>query len=393
MAIAHFLLAALAALTLVPVTVLFAEVVLAITNRRAAALAVEERPPVAVIVPARNEESIIADTVRALLPQLGKADRLVVIADNCTDQTAAVAAAAGADVVVRHDPTQRGKGYAVDYAIRQLAAAPPEVVIIVDADCRIESGSFDLLAGISKRTGRPVQALYLMESPQNAGLMMRIAAFAWILKNQVRPLGLLRVGLPCQLMGTGMAFPWACISTVRLATSLTADDLKLGIDLALAGTPPLFCPQARVSSYFPQSDQGLHGQRLRWEHGHLDVLLQVGPHLLARAFATRNVALLALGLDLCVPPLALLLLVVAALGFGTASLWLLSGAGALALAFSSAALLLLTLAVLLTWDRYGRRIISLRELAWAGLYALWKIPLYARYLVARQSQWVHSKRD
>ena len=392
MVILHVLLACVAAVTLIPVTVLFAEVLLAVTSRRGAAPDAIDRPALAVIMPARNEASIIAETLRALIPQLRKSDRVIVIADNCTDETAALAAAEGAEVVVRHDAVRRGKGYAIDYAVRQLAANPPEVVVILDADCRIEAASLDLLAAVSKRTGRPVQALYLMQAAQNAGVLMRIAAFAWIVKTHVRPMGMHRLGLPCQLMGTGMAFPWACISTARLATALTADDLKLGIDLALTGTPPLFCPQASVRSSFPDSKEGLHGQRIRWEHGHLDVALQDGPRLLARALGTRNVALLALGLDLCVPPLALLLLLVAAVWCGSALLRLVSGAR-LALALSTAAMLMLIVSVLLARSRYGRRVIALRELAWAGVYALWKLPLYVRFLRTRQSDWVGSKRD
>lgn len=393
MAVLQFLLAGAAALTLVPVTVLFAEVLLAVTHRRVTPPDTAGRPALAVLMPARNEESIIGATLRALIPQLRKSDRMIVIADNCTDDTAALAAAAGAEVIVRHDTVRRGKGYAVDHAVRQLAAAPPEIVVIIDADCRIESGSLDLLAGAASRSGRPAQALYVMHTPPHAGVLMRIAAFAWIVKNHVRPMGLLRLGLPCQLMGTGMAFPWACISTAPLATPLTADDLKLGIELALAGTPPLFCPQASVSSSFPDSNQGLHGQRTRWEHGHLDVALQDTPRLLGRALATRNAGLLALGLDLCVPPLALLLLLVALLWAASALLRLLSGAQ-LPLALSTVAMALLLLSVLLArTSRYARGVVSLRDLAWGVWYALWKIPLYARFLRSRQSAWVRSKRD
>jgi cellulose synthase/poly-beta-1,6-N-acetylglucosamine synthase-like glycosyltransferase len=392
MLVLHVLLAGATVATLLPVTMLFAEVVLAVTGRRTATADATERPALAVIMPARNEEAIIAATLRALIPQLRESDRVIVVADNCSDGTAALAAAEGAQVIVRNDPLRRGKGYALDYAVRQLAAAPPEIIVVLDADCRIESGSLALLAAACKRARRPVQARYLMQTPPHAGVLMRIAAFAWIVKTYVRPLGMHRLGLPCQLMGTGMAFPWSCISTVRLATALTADDLKLGIDLAVAGTAPLFCPQASVRSSFPESNEGLHGQRLRWEHGHLDVALQHGPRLLARAIATRNIALLALGLDLCVPPLALLLLLVAALWCGSALVFLASGAW-LALALGTVAILLLLVSVLLARNRYARRVISLRDLAWAGVYALWKIPLYARFLRTRQSDWVASKRD
>jgi len=392
MAMLSVLFAAISALALVPVLVLFTEVVCALTYRRAAAKLAGERAPLVVIMPAHDEALIIGDTVRALTAQLRQSDRLLVVADNCGDDTAALASAAGAEVIVRHDPARRGKGYALDYGLRQLTSAPPRVVVFIDADCRITAGSLDALAAECEATGRPVQATYLIDPPPGAGVFTRIAAFALILKNQVRPLGTHRLGLPCHLMGTGMAFPWECIGTAPVATAHIVEDVQLGVALALAGTPPLYCPEAGVSSVFPQSRQGLREQRTRWEHGHLSTALRESPRLLARGLLRRDRGLIALGLDLCVPPLALLLLLIAALWLGSASLSLVSGAG-LALLLSTAAVLLLAASVLLSWSRYGRRVVSLGELLCAGCYALRKIPLYVRFLLARQSDWVRSKRD
>src|SRR5262249_28274109 len=141
-------------------------------------------------------------------PQLAPGDRVLVVADNCADDTAAVAAAAGAEVVQRRDPMCRGKGYALDFGVRHLAQDPPDVVIVVDADCAVAPGALARLASECSAGGRPVQALYLMHAPPGAGLRTRIAAFAWIVKNKVRPLGGQRAGWPCLLMGTGMAFGW-----------------------------------------------------------------------------------------------------------------------------------------------------------------------------------------
>jgi cellulose synthase/poly-beta-1,6-N-acetylglucosamine synthase-like glycosyltransferase len=390
--ILHFLLTGASVLALVPVAVLFTEVVCAMRGGCETVTHPGERPGLAVIMPAHDEALIIADTLRALLPELRKSDRVVVVADNCSDDTAALAAAEGAEVVVRQDPARRGKGYALDHGLRRLEAAPPQVVVILDADCRVDARSLDTLAAICRCTGRPVQATYLIDPPPGAGVFTRIAAFALIVKNQVRPLGTHWLGLPCHLMGTGMAFPWALISTAPLATRHIVEDVKLGVALALAGTPPLFCPEARVSSFFPQSNEGLRGQRIRWEHGHLDVALRDAPRLLTCGIVTWQLGLISLGLDLCVPPLALLLLLVAALWIGSALLFLASGAG-IAAVLSTVAVLLLALSVMLSWSRYGRRVVSLGELLWAGVYAVRKVPLYLRFLLAKQSDWVRSKRD
>ncbi|WP_288501187.1 glycosyltransferase family 2 protein, partial [uncultured Pseudomonas sp.] len=212
-----FLLGALAFLVSVPVLVLLGQVLLAYLPARAQPAAAWTRPQVAVLVPAHDEASIIGATLASLVPQLQAGDRLLVVADNCSDDTARRAEEGGAEVVVRQDALRRGKGYALDFGMRHLAADPRQVVIIVDADCRAEKGALEQLARRCAQSGRPVQALYLMKAPAGAGLKVQVAEFAWRVKNLVRPRGWARVGLPCQLMGSGMAFPWQDLAAVDLA--------------------------------------------------------------------------------------------------------------------------------------------------------------------------------
>jgi len=343
-------------------------------------------------MPAHDEASGIAATLRSLVPQLLPSDRLIVIADNCSDKTAEVAASEGAEVVSRTDSSRRGKGYALDFGLRHLRADAPDIVMIIDADCNVEPGAVDRLVRTCAFTGAPVQALYLTRTQQDAGLRARIAEFAWIVRNQVRPLGLRHVGLPCQLMGTGMAFPWACLNAVELASGHIVEDLKLGIDLALAGRPPVFCPEALVTSQFPSSDSGLQGQRTRWEHGHLGIILAEVPRLLAKSVRSLNISLLAMALDLSVPPLALLALLVLALSGANAVFFLVTRTW-LPLSLTATAAVLLAFSVALAWSVFGRGVISLRSLAAAPAYALWKFPMYVKFLTARQSDWIRSKRD
>lgn len=377
---------------LIPVSVLFMQVLAALPPRRTRAMPGGRRPAVAIIVPAHNESLLIIDTLHSIGAQLTVNDRLLVVADNCTDDTARIAAAAGAEVIERNNSAQRGKGYALDFGMRHLAQDPPEVVLIIDGDCEVAVDAIDRLAKTCLATGRPVQALYRMHAPAGAGLKTRIAGFAWLVKNQVRPLGFFRLGLPCQLMGTGMAFPWPVISQTALATGHIVEDLKLGIDLARTGVPPLFCPEAQVMSRFPVTGQGFAEQRKRWEHGHLGMMFGVAPGLFAQALARGNLPLLALALDLCVPPLALLMLLVVT-SFTASAAWFAVSGATLPLWLMAAALGMSATAVLLAWEHHGRSVISLRDLACAPLYALWKIPLYLKFVVKRQGAWVRTRRD
>jgi cellulose synthase/poly-beta-1,6-N-acetylglucosamine synthase-like glycosyltransferase len=376
---------------LVPVLVLFVQVMLAATSRAEPATA-RGRGRLAIVMPAHDEALGIAATLRALLPQLAPGDRLIVVADNCSDDTASVARREGAEVIVRTDAVRRGKGYALDFGVRHLESDPPDIALIVDADCEVAPGALESLAAMCSSTGRPVQALYLMHSPPNAGLKTRIAEFAWVLRNQVRPLGLWRLGLPCQLMGTGMAFPWECLRTSALATGHIVEDLKLGIDLALAGHAPLFCPEALVTSRFPDSAAGLESQRTRWEHGHLGVIFRDAPRLFLQALLRRRPVLLALALDLSVPPLALLALQLLLVWVATLALYALTEATT-PLWLASLGVVLFGLAVITAWGRFARHVVSLASLALVPVYVLWKIPLYAKFLVSRQIDWVRSRRD
>ena len=189
------LLTLVALLLLVPSIVFFLETTFA---RRAASFVPNAegaaRPRTAVLVPAHDEAAGIAASLATIVPQLAPGDRLVVVADNCSDDTARVAAAAGAEAIRRDDPERRGKGYALDFGVRHLAADAPGVVVIVDADCVLHPGSLGRIATTCVASGRPVQALYLMRSPPGAPLSTRISEFAWAVRNLVRPLGALRLG-------------------------------------------------------------------------------------------------------------------------------------------------------------------------------------------------------
>jgi cellulose synthase/poly-beta-1,6-N-acetylglucosamine synthase-like glycosyltransferase len=388
----NWLFCGLLAVIVLPVLILFIQILLACLPVRARAAAQGARPRVAVLVPAHNESTVIDATLRTLRPQLLPGDRLLVVADNCSDNTAALARLAGAEVVERRSVDQRGKGYALDFGVRHLADAAPDVLIIVDADCQVSEGFVERLAICCIDSQRPVQSLNLMRAPAGSGLKVQLAEFAWCVKNRARPQGWARLGLPCQLMGTGMAFAWRDLPLIDLASGHIVEDLKMGLDFCRSGKPPLFCPDALVTSYFPRSEEGLTTQRTRWEHGHLGVILGDTPKLFAESVGKRNGNLLAMTLDLLVPPLALLTLALVA-AFGLSWLiFLLTGALAPAL-IATAGVMILGTTVLLAWSQFGREIISFSTLMYAPFYALKKIPLYVGFLFKRQVEWVRSKRD
>ena len=384
----NYLLVAAAIVLMLPVLVFLLQVMAAILLPKSVFQPLAKRPSVAVLIPAHNESLVITKTIQTILPQLLPQDQLLVVADNCTDDTANMARSLGANVVERFNTTLRGKGYALDYGIQYLHNRPPQVVMIVDADCSLSAHFIQILAQACVQLQRPVQALDLMLAPANANLKMKIAEFAWAVKNKVRPLGFKALGLPCQLMGTGMAFLWTDITKMSLANGHIAEDMKLGIDFCRSAKAAVFIPDVLVTSLFPQCEQATTTQRARWEHGHLGMIISEAPSLLLESLKSRNMQMFGLACDLIVPPLAVLVLLCVAV-------FILSfiAQAQLALLLSSLLLAALTVAVLLAWLFFGRAIISFKQLCYAPIYALVKIPLYIKFFLNRQVEWVRSKRD
>ena len=389
-----FILVVFSIILVVPSAVLLVEVVAALVlpDRRASNRVDQTgRPRIAVLVPAHNESERILITIQNVKSQLLAIDRLLVIADNCTDDTASIAANAGALVIERHDLSRIGKGYALDFGVRALLADPPEVVLVVDADCELASDAINMLAFACLDTGRPVQARYLMTAPEHAGLNLQVAEFAWRLKNWLRPLGLHKLNLPSQLVGSGMTFPWKVIENAPLDNGWLVEDLKLGIDLAITGFSPVFCPSAICTSEFATSARGAQSQRQRWEHGHVRMILHM-PRAVFTGLRRGKWEVLTLAADLIVPPLTLWVLIVGA-SFTVIVLLTLVGVPPTAFFISLAGALALALAVFLTWFSHGRDILPMRDITAVGRYILGKLPLYARIFSGRASnEWVRTDR-
>ncbi len=350
------------------------------------------RPKISVIIPAHNEQAVIGETLDLIKAQLVKTDRLIVIADNCDDNTAQIARKHGATVIERLNTEHRGKGYALESGIRSLEKSNPEIVVFIDADCAVQDETIDRLSRFAFERNAPVQSENLMVAPESGDINHRVSQFAWLVKNHVRPLGLMRLGLPCQLMGTGMALPWSAIKHIHLGSGNIVEDLQLGIDLALAGRVPMFCPETRVVSKFPATREASTSQRKRWEHGHLQTIIHQAPRLLAKGVARLDYKLIGMALDLCVPPTALLALLLVFGSFAGAVIAVIGGPTAPAELFLSGAFVFFC-TIFLTWFRFGRDIFSLQDFLSIPGYVFRKITIYRTFLTKRQKEWIRTDRD
>jgi cellulose synthase/poly-beta-1,6-N-acetylglucosamine synthase-like glycosyltransferase len=379
------------AIALTPLVLVFTlEVWLGIGRTRAIEL-VAPMPDTCILIPAHNEAVVIAQTLERLRPILSEATRVVVVADNCSDETVAIARGQGFEVLERFDTDQRGKGFALAFGRDYLRADPPECVIVLDADCHMDARSIAALAQRCITQKLAIQARYVFEPTHAAPPNVQISNFAFWLKNVVRQRGACRAGGGAILTGTGMAFPWGMFERIPLATGSIVEDLSLTVDLVRSGEVPLFLEQAEVLSA-AASEQGTIGQRSRWEQGFLAVAAAHALPLVGNGLAKLNRKAILLGLHLLVPPLTLLLAVCGLFAVLLACAAILTGdwkpfaslASSLAAAMAG---------VLINWAFEGRAWLSLRALATFPFYFLWKLPVYGRLIAGKRVGWVRTERD
>jgi hypothetical protein len=271
----------------------------------------EDRLTFAVLVPAHDEEATIAATIASLRRLAYPPDRwsLAVIADNCRDATATIAREAGATVLERHDPSHRGKGHALNWALDRLGERDerPDAIAIVDADCEPSPNLLESFDARLRDGAIVAQARYTVA---NAGAStqasLRFAAFA--LMNTVRPLGKDRLGLSSGLLGTGMAFERSLLERHRFAPDSLVEDTDLHLRLVAAGERVVFAPEASVRSPMPTGARASRAQQSRWEGGRIDLVRNWTKPLLTGGLRRRDPVRLHAWLELLVPPQSLLAL-------------------------------------------------------------------------------------
>ena len=261
------------------------------------------------LVPAHDEEAGIAETVASLraLDYPPHRRRIIVVADNCNDATASVAARAGADVWERRDEAKRGKGYALAWAIdRALSTAEVDAICVIDADCVAAPNLLRALAARLRAGAKAVQAAYIVANPeQSSASALRYAGFALV--NFVAPLGRDQLGLSAGLLGTGMAFRRELLERAPWSAFSYAEDREQHMHWVAGGERVAFAPETHVASPMPTRFSDSTSQQSRWDSGRLHLLVTLTPRLLARALRRRDRAALDCALQPAQPPQAVLL--------------------------------------------------------------------------------------
>lgn len=346
-----------------------------------------------IVVPAHNEAAVIVRTVRSLRALDWPADhfRILVVADNCDDDTAAIACAAGAHVIERTHSELRGKGHALEYAFAfSLAENACDAAVVVDADSEVTP---NLLEAFAARLERGAQAVQARHDVLDAGLSWRtrLAAIAYAAQHSVRGRGRERLQVSCGLRGNGMCFARTLLREHPFRVYALAEDLEYGIVLGLAGIRVHYADEARANAEMAASAAGADSQRQRWEGGRFAALRRYLRPLLVRGLRRRDAVCLELAADLLALPLGYLALQVLLLFVLAAALspWL---PGAMAwLAWAGLLALALAAHVLRGWQLSGLGPRALLDLARAPFFVAWKVWVLLRR--RGNHAWIRTRRN
>ncbi len=346
-----------------------------------------------VIVPAHNEAAVIEGVIASLRKLNWPADgfRVLVVADNCTDSTAVLARAAGAEVLERHDTERRGKGYALAFAFQASQAHGwAYAVVVVDADTEVSANLLEAFAARIENGAAVIQAHYGVLNSQ-ASWRTRLMAIAMASFHRVRSRARERLLLSCGIRGNGWCITHRLLRQVPYRAFSLTEDLEYGIDLGLAGFRVCYADEAHVAATMVSGEQAARTQRQRWEDGRLQLIRSKTLSLLRTARGPGGGVCLDLALDLLVLPLSYVAVNVALLIVlaGVALLWEPSVEIWLWLGLGCGASLLLY--VLRGWQLSGVGMRGLVDLLRAPFFVLWKVLLMLR--AHKSGEWVRTKRE
>ena len=228
-----------------------------------------ERRPFRVVIPAYNEEGVIARPVKDLLSQLRPGDELWVLADRCTDATAAVAQEAGAQVIERSEGPD-GKGAALRWFLEQRPLSSERALVVLDADNQAPA---DLLSRFGEELGLGHQVLqaYLDVSNPDQSTIATASALSYWASNRMVQLARTNLRWPADLGGTGMCLTARALQeSGGFGTSLV-EDQELGVRCFLAGFPVRWLHDLRVGDEKPVTADVAVSQRARWQSGRRQV--------------------------------------------------------------------------------------------------------------------------
>ncbi len=372
-----------------------------LSRRRIQLLGDEARARFLIVIPAHDEESGVGLTVASCRASAYPESLfgVLVIADNCSDRTAEVAADAGARVVERFDPEKKSKGYAIEFLIEKLQESGEfdalDALVVIDADTTIDPNLLRYFDG-DIREGRDwIQCYYMVANPDQSW-RTRLMTYAFSLINGVLPMGQSGLGTSGGFRGNGMCFTTRGLRRRPFASYGLVEDMEYSWSLRVTGEMIAFQPSACVHGVMLGSaGTAAANQRRRWEFGRNEIRRKfLGP--LLRSTQIGRWEKLNSFFDLSLPTMGtLMLLYIGLMAVDLLAFWRMSSTsepmlGWTFLAFGS--LLSVSLGV------YAISPFMAMRLPWRYAPTLARLPVYIAWklvvsLGGRPKEWVRTARE
>ncbi len=344
-----------------------------------------------VVIPAHNEQEGIVSTIASIkrCDYPSELLRIIVIADNCSDNTAELARAAGVCTLVRANPEARGKGQALDWFLTSGREHYLDLagLCFVDADVTCDVRLFRELSASLSCPG--VEVVQGFNGVANSAVNWRTALVtaAFNVFNHLRMAGNNYLFGTAMLKGLGMAFATPVLARFGWPAHSEVEDVEFSLLLLQHRIAVHYNPAAVITSEMATSGGQANPQRQRWEGGRFRLAARLLPGLAAKVGQGQFRYLHAL-LDFLVPPLSLLVFLV--------MVWL---CWAWLLVPPALPVLWLLLAGLSCYVASGQlqRRAGLKMwlyLAAAPLFVLWKLTVYGSMILrGRSTGWQRTLRS
>lgn len=262
----------------------------------------------AILVPAHNEEMLIGTICKSLQEVDYPKDYYVVyiIGDNCTDNTANIAATHGLHVLQRNDSANAGKGQALAWALQQIDLDLFDAVFIVDADNYVDG---NILAELNRLVNAGEQAIQCYNAVGNRedSWFTQLLYVSRTISNQLYHEAKYRLGLSSYLMGNGLCFRADLLKNKGWTAFSTGEDWEYYTQLVDEGVMIGFAANAKV---FHQESKTLNqatSQRLRWSSGRFSIARTLGVRLLLKGIKEKKWRTIDASFPLLLPNYSLLI--------------------------------------------------------------------------------------
>jgi len=288
---------------IISVTLLVASLTSYLLFLAAVYYAKDERPPYyyppekrfAVIIPAHDEGKHLPQTISSLRScrYPGELSEIFVIVDNCTDNTAEVAAACGVNCLIRDEPTIPGKNNALMWGLERIDLAEFDAVAIIDADTTVKPNFLEILNDYFCAGHRAIQVPYRIRGEEDTpfGILQELGNTA---ENLLFYGGRRKLGLSSLLRGNGMAFNRELLREFPFNERSVAEDLEYTAKLLDCGERIEFAVETGVASATPPHLRSSFSQRIRWASGTFGVCLEFIPKFLWKGIFQKRRDLLEL---------------------------------------------------------------------------------------------------